>query len=266
MRLPATPRALAVACDGGRDDPLRLRYELEARELVIQEAQGASPKLCGYLTEEVREGKPRPERACLLLPGAAGWKHPPTRRLADRIAVFCSCLVLIPDLLRTGDPWPSEQPQVGDAFASWRSSYPPNRIASDVRTSTIFLRADHRVAPVALLGTALGGGHVLDELDSPNTYVGAAVLCPRALPRFTSSCAPLLVIFDCGAEQDAQALAANAELSLFLQKQKAAEQAESILEFEAEVDDDPKAPAQRTSASGIDAGSPQRQEVPIPSR
>lgn len=202
-------------------DELRARYELRSHELRIDERTPTAGALAAYLTEEVREGRPRPTRACIMLPGACGWRHPPTRRLADRIAIFCSCIVLVPDLLRTGDPWPSQKPQCGEAFTSWVSAQPPQRIASDVRTSTIYLRADHRVESVALFGAGIGGDQVLDQLQAPSMYAAAAAVCPTKLPTFTPAYVPLLTLFDCGNENEERAAAAMRSLETHLLKQAA---------------------------------------------
>ena len=76
---------------------------------------GASPQLClaseydfrdeelelggslhGFLTAEVpREGSPWTDRGVLLVPGAGGWRSAATRRLAHRLALFCSAMVVV---------------------------------------------------------------------------------------------------------------------------------------------------------------------------
>ena len=247
---------------GVETDPLRLRYEIDSREVEIDDdAASLTGALSGYLTEEVaREGQPRPYRACLLLPGAAGWRHPPTRRLADRLAVFCSCMVLIPDLLRTAEPWPAQQPLSGKGYAAWLATLPPQRVASDVRTSTIFLRADHRVGPVALFGAGLGGGHALEAIASPSTYVAAAVLCPSACPQLSVASAPLLSIFDCGGQQDVAAAAATEELAAFSKREEAKADAERILDLEV------VATPEADTAAAAAGGAPSTRSARVPSR
>ena len=207
-------RSRPVRCASPAEDGLRLRYELDSREVEIDDDDGRTGVLSGYLTEEVApEGHTRPTRACILLPDAAGWRDPPVRRLADRIAVFCACLVLVPDLLRTSAPWPAEllsnagRPMLGDdAYASWLAGQPPQRVASDVRTSLIYLRADHRVGPVGLFGAGLGGGQVLASLSTPS-IAAAAVLCPTSYDtaHLRGLDAPLLCVFGLDERGDEQA-------------------------------------------------------------
>ena len=82
---------------------LSATYELDQREVDVDDG------LCAYLTEQSAPpdaDRPRPSRAVLLLPGARGWRCSHTRKLADRLAVFCCALVLVPDVHRGGAPWP----------------------------------------------------------------------------------------------------------------------------------------------------------------
>jgi len=156
-------------------EDLRLSYEFESREVEITE------DLAGYLTEEKQEGKPRPTRACVLLPGAAGWRDEAVRRLADRLALFCQCMVLAPDLRRPD-------------------------IAKDVYDATVYLRADHRVKPIALVGVSSGANHVLElqrTMPAASTFAAAVALCPSG--RLEKAVAPLLVLLDHGPQQDALA-------------------------------------------------------------
>jgi hypothetical protein len=146
------------------------------------------------------EGLARPRRSVVLLPGSRGFNCPRTRSLADRIAVFCFALVLVPDLLRGEEPWPEGQT-------------PQQRIAADLRTSAIYLRADHRIGPIALLGTGLGGSLVLRALAAEGSSplaIGAAggvALCPPRPRRdeLEALHAPTLLLFDRATTSDDEA-------------------------------------------------------------
>ena len=169
--------------------------ELDSRDVQLGPGQTA------YLTEEVREGIPRPTRAVVLLPDATGFQGPRIRRLADRIAVFCFSLVLVPDL-HHGDPWHHSRASGGNgAFAAWEGSLPPQRIARDLHDWTIYLRADHRVRPVAFAGAGLGAEHMLRALgpEGPDLRIvtGVAFGARRACrEELAGAKAPVLCLFD----------------------------------------------------------------------
>ena len=174
MRLRAPPpRATAAASAstptfGGPDarlydEDLPLKYDLQQQEVEIDDARETSGALNAYVVEEpVGQGRAENGRAVVLLGGSSGWRHQPTRRLADRLAVFCSCMVLLPDLLRGAEPWPAE-PHVRETlggsggYATWLSALPPDRADADIRASVIYLRADQRKTSIALVGLGLGG-------------------------------------------------------------------------------------------------------------
>ena len=174
MRLRAPPpRATAAASAstpafGGPDtrlydEDLPLKYDLQQQEIEIDDARETCGALNAYVVEEpVGQGRAENGRAVVLLSGSSGWRHQPTRRLADRLAVFCSCMVLLPDLLRGAEPWPAE-PHVrktlsgSGGYASWLSALPPDRADADIRASVIYLRADQRKTSIALVGLGLGG-------------------------------------------------------------------------------------------------------------
>lgn len=158
-----------------------------------------------------------------------------------------------------------QQPLSGEAYAAWVAAQPPHRIASDVRTSTIYLRADHRVGPVALIGAGLGGSHALEQVASPSMYVAAIVLCPSACPKFSTTSAPLLTVFDRGGRHDTDASSASEALLAFKQHEQAAAEADLVLDLEAEVDAEPEVdvkmqeqPAQPAPASRAVARVPSR--------
>lgn len=68
--------------------------------------------LQAYLTEQrppYDAPRERPQRAILLLPGSGGWRCRRVRSLADRLAVFCLALVLVPDMHRGNAPVPIGQ-------------------------------------------------------------------------------------------------------------------------------------------------------------
>ncbi|KAL1526610.1 hypothetical protein AB1Y20_015314 [Prymnesium parvum] len=243
-----TPTCSATPDASDTSDALRARYSLLSREVEIDGERSPAGPLAAYLTEEQRD-EARPSRACLLLPGASGWRHPPTRRLADRLAVFCSCLVLVPDLWRAAAPSPPCVPQSSEEYAGSLGSLPPERVAADVRASTIYLRADHRVGPVALVGVRLGGAHVLEQMGGPGGYAAAAVLCPSVLPRFAAESPPLLAIFDSGGEQDSQAREASAALAAFVENRRKALEAERVLELEEVTREGDGAPPGRSGAA-----------------
>lgn len=216
-----TPRARDVArCNAAspadwQEDTLRLDYMFSSSEVTIND--DAAAPLQGYLTEEVPAmGKPRTTRSLLLLPAAAGWRHPPVRRLADRLAVFCSCLVLVPDMLRGAEPWAPAAPRVGPAYSSWLGSIPPSHTSSCIRESIVFLRADQSADRLAILGVGLGGGLALEHAALPDTYRAAAVICPegRELGSVRLPAAPLLCVFGEGTDASAAAAGARAALAL----------------------------------------------------
>ena len=130
------------------DRDFSLKYALRQEEVDVTD-------FSAYLVrEEPREGGSYSAGAgVLLLPDAAGWKHARTRRLADRLAVFCSCLVLVPDLHRGAAGW--EGPAAGTAFDAWQSGLPPARLASDARECAVHMRADLRVERMGLVGLGL---------------------------------------------------------------------------------------------------------------
>ena len=185
--------------------------------------------LSAYLTEAASPPdaeRPPPSRAVLLLPGARGWRDARTRRLADRIALYCLALVCIPDIHRGGAPMPLGQ------------SPPTERVQSDVRSASLYLRADHRVGALALLGADSGGdSFILNSLAADAPAIGAAAgvaLCCgattasdkrranelAALPQEDSNAAPLLLLFDKTGEGD-DAAAASARSSLGLEEKSA---------------------------------------------
>ena len=203
---------------------LRARSELHSREVKVEGINGLDDSddfLEGYLTEEAvpdDSARERPSRALVLLPGANGWRCGRTRRLADRLAIFCLCLVLVPDLHRGSAPYPVGQ------------SPPASRVAEDVRSSAIYLRADHRVGALALIGAGLGGASLMmralsEDAPAVGAAAGVALCCPSpgvrpdelaALPpSATASSVPLLLLFDRTSERD-DAAAASARASLGL--------------------------------------------------
>ena len=126
---------------------------MTSQEVELDDGTATAAALNAYLTEEtVQPGQPRADRAILLLPPATGWKHAPTRRLADRLAIICRCLVLLPDLLRGGAPFDAAAVSVDGGYAAWAAEQPPARLAADVRASAVYLRADHRVRGLGVVG------------------------------------------------------------------------------------------------------------------
>lgn len=187
--------SLATLNAGGRAAPPRCSaaisdaYDLDSRELELPEIDDGGGRNA-YLTEEVpREGAERARRAIVLLPGEGGFACERTRKLADRLAVFCFSLVLVPDL---GGPWPEGQ------------SPPQRAIDADVRAAAVFLRADHGVGPIALSGIGLGGSLVLRAVAADGQRsagaVGGVALCPPRPRRdeldglLAQSSTPLLVL------------------------------------------------------------------------
>jgi hypothetical protein len=158
MRLPIVGRAL--------DRDFSLKYALRQDEVEIDgpTVEGSDDGLKAYLVrEEPREGGSYSAgHGVLLLPDASGWRSSRTRRLADRLAVFCSCLVLLPDLQRGQGGWDGPA-TAGGEFESWLSGLPPGRIASDLRECTVYMRADLRVRRMGLVGIGLGQIARLDE-------------------------------------------------------------------------------------------------------
>ena len=204
LLLPITgraPRRSRCACACLAD--LSLQYELASEELSIDDGTDVAGPLTAYITEEQpREDGEPVNRALILLPDASGWQDVQTRRLADRLAIFCSCVVLVPDLLR-GEA-ACTQAQDDEAYASWLSGLPPERVDQDVRDCVVVLRADRRIrGPVTMLGLGLGGGQAV-RANAGLELAGTALICPRHYERATLAAtkAPTLALFD----GDAQAL------------------------------------------------------------
>ena len=165
-------------------DRLRLDYEFSSRDVAIEVQAGLS--IDAYLTEEVplSGAQARPSRGVVLLPDCGGIGCQRIRTLADRLAVFCCAMVLVPDVYR-GSPLAQTQSVTSDKGAAWMSGCPPRRVASDVRASAIYLRADQRADTVALVGSGFGGDLVLRALSSSDHtaslgVVSAVALCPRS--------------------------------------------------------------------------------------
>lgn len=192
---------------------LQRDYEFVSQEVEIP-IEGSDATASAYLTEEVpRKGAQRPSRAVLLLPGAHGFAAERTRRLADRLALFCFAMVLVPDVLQGGQPWPSSRQLPrgsggSEELAAWASgSLPPKRVSSLVRSATVYLRADHRVETVALVGAGLGGNLVLRALAEGGPPLRAAAgvaLCPLKprLDELRGLSAPVLLLFDRSTSSD----------------------------------------------------------------
>ena len=211
------PRRATLARASLADD-----YDLDARTVELDLSDGT--RACAYLTEEREtDRRPRASRAIVLLPDASGGPSARTRSLADRLAVFCFAMVLVPELSRDGTG-ASAADALGTTTAAtavseaWASSLPPRRVASDVRDWAIYLRADHRVGPVALAGVGHGAPLALRAMsaDGPTLPVcsGVAVCAPRVMrDELAALQAPVLCLFDRTHARD-DALAASARTFL----------------------------------------------------
>ena len=211
------PRRATLARASLADD-----YDLDARTVELDLSDGT--RASAYLTEEREtDRRPRASRAIVLLPDASGGPSARTRSLADRLAVFCFAMVLVPELSRDGTG-ASAADALGTTTAAtavseaWASSLPPRRVASDVRDWAIYLRADHRVGPVALAGVGHGAPLALRAMsaDGPMLPVcsGVAVCAPRVMrDELAALQAPVLCLFDRTHARD-DALAASARTFL----------------------------------------------------
>jgi len=198
-------------------------YDLDARTVQLDLSDGT--RACAYLTEEREtDRRPRASRAIVLLPDASGGPSARTRSLADRLAVFCFAIVLVPELSRDGtgasaaDALCTTTAAPAVVSEAWASSLPPRRVASDVRDWAIYLRADHRVGPVALAGVGHGAPLALRALsaDGPTLPVcsGVALCAPRVMrDELAALQAPVLCLFDRTHARD-DALAASARTFL----------------------------------------------------
>ena len=95
------------------------KYDLVSEVVTIEPASTTAGPLDAYETAEkpTEEGEVRAveERtALILLSDASGWQGESVRALADRLAIFCGCTVLLPDLLR-GEP-PCAAPRDSEAY------------------------------------------------------------------------------------------------------------------------------------------------------
>ena len=198
-------------------------YDLDARTVQLDLSDGT--RACAYLTEEREtDRRPRASRAIVLLPDASGGPSARTRSLADRLAVFCFAIVLVPELSRDGtgasaaDALCTTTAAPAVVSEAWASSLPPRRVASDVRDWAIYLRADHRVGPVALAGVGHGAPLALRALsaDGPTLPLcsGVALCAPRVMrDELAALQAPVLCLFDRTHARD-DALAASARTFL----------------------------------------------------
>jgi hypothetical protein len=198
-------------------------YDLDARTVELDLSDGT--RACAYLTEEREtDRRPRASRAIVLLPDASGGPSARTRSLADRLAVFCFAIVLVPELSRDGtgasaaDALCTTTAAAAVVSEAWASNLPPRRVASDVRDWAIYLRADHRVGPVALAGAGHGAPLALRALsaDGPALPVcsGVALCAPRVMrDELAALQAPVLCLFDRTHARD-DALAASARTFL----------------------------------------------------
>ena len=198
-------------------------YDLDARTVELDLSDGT--RASAYLTEEREtDRRPRASRAIVLLPDASGGPSARTRSLADRLAVFCFAIVLVPELSRDGtgasaaDALCTTTADPAVVSEAWASSLPPRRVASDVRDWAIYLRADHRVGPVALAGVGHGAPLALRALsaDGPTLPVcsGVALCAPRVMrDELAALQAPVLCLFDRTHARD-DALAASARTFL----------------------------------------------------
>ena len=212
------PRRATLARASLADD-----YDLDARTVELDLSDGT--RASAYLTEEREtDRRPRASRAIVLLPDASGGPSARTRSLADRLAVFCFAIVLVPELSRDGtgasaaDALCTTTAAPAVVSEAWASSLPPRRVASDVRDWAIYLRADHRVGPVALAGAGHGAPLALRALsaDGPTLPVcsGVALCAPRVMrDELAALQAPVLCLFDRTHARD-DALAASARTFL----------------------------------------------------
>ena len=191
-------------------------YELTSQEVELDDGTATAAALNAYLTEEtVQPGQPRADRAILLLPPATGWKHAPTRRLADRLAIICRCLVLLPDLLRGGAPFDAAAVNIDGGYAAWAAEQPPARLAADVRASAVYLRADHRVRGLGVVGVGRGAEIAVAHSGGLRAAAVVGVGPPRCDFDALGSAidAPLMLLLD-GTDADADAERARALLDV----------------------------------------------------
>ena len=161
-----------------------------------------------FTQEEPRENRAPSRCAVIVLPDNAGYEAKTARSLADRLALFCLALVLVPDIHRGQAPLPAEMTPQQD------------RVALDVRTAAVYLRADHRVGPIALFGVGSGGSLVLRSLcvnaeAAGIDAAGGAAICPSAFNYDDLSHglrAPTMMLFDPSIAREAEAAASARRL------------------------------------------------------
>ncbi len=186
-------------------EPWSIQYELLSDEVTIDQESASAGLLAAYETEEKpMEGEEHAEgerAALLVLPDASGWRGVDARALADRLAIFCGCLVVMPDLLRGEEPCTA--PRDSEAYRAWLSGLPSARLDADVRECIAYLRADRQVrGPVGLLGLGLGGGQVVRTNSVELQLAAAVAICPRhyELAALASARAPTLCLHAGGGE------------------------------------------------------------------
>ena len=158
------------------------KYPLLAHEIKI--AQEKKDQINAYITQEdpqVFKRHQKCDSAVILLPDADGWKSKKIRNLADRLAVLCATIVLVPDLLRGQPNWNGTASI--DGFDTWMSGLPPKRVLQDVRESSVFLRADHRVSQIGIVGVGMGGSQALRVASADIAIMATSVIawCPMRL-------------------------------------------------------------------------------------
>lgn len=141
--------------DGLNDEACEL---VNGAELSIGEG---GDSIRAYLFKAVKNNN---GTGILLLSDIFGFEDSSTRDFAYRVA--CNGYnVLVPDLFR-GDPWAKNKPKA--LFEDWLAKHTPERISTDLTTSTRWLMDEFVAAGISqrlgIIGFCFGGGQVIDVL------------------------------------------------------------------------------------------------------
>lgn len=196
---------------------MHFNHRFDSGEVNVVDAFAKQEEdLLGYLTQEANiRGRERLEVGCLLLPGKHGWKHQPTRNFADRLAVWCNCLVFVPDV---------------------KQSSMPDQVASDVRTAIAYMRGDHRIRVMGIVGVGRAADRLVELSYSPlfKAFGAAIAICPTMTPKLKRGFPPWLAIFD---SKSQQADAWDGEIGVLNEELEAAPRMREITVIDAQAKD-----------------------------
>uniref|UniRef100_A0A0D6R3Z6 Carboxymethylenebutenolidase homolog n=1 Tax=Araucaria cunninghamii TaxID=56994 RepID=A0A0D6R3Z6_ARACU len=166
----AVNSALDNQVESGEESDEEVCELVNGVELVLG---GGDDSFNAYLLKAVKNNN---GAAVLLLSDVFGFEDSGTRDFAYRLS--CNGYnVLVPDLFR-GEPWHKERLQ--SEFEEWRRKHLPERVASDIETSSKWLVDEFAAAGISdklgIVGFCFGGGRLVETLArDAQSHFGAAV-------------------------------------------------------------------------------------------